>query len=108
MVSVIFPLKNLKLTCPKCKGETRFKRASETEEGQYCSTCHQFIENIIEGTYPEFIKCEETEISKLKDWLQRGVDKRYAEVANPSEHHLDHITLHIENNQCRYCNKEAR
>jgi len=76
-MKVILPISSLSLQCPNCGNHTQYKRKGydgELGEGQYCSKCKQFIEDMIHRSFPMFVSVEKKEVSILHDKIQKEVD----------------------------------
>lgn len=89
-MKVIIPISSLGIICPKCGGKTSYKRKGydgELGEGQYCSKCEQFIESMINRSFPMFVSVEENQVSALHDKIQKEVDSIFQRKLLGVQHH---------------------
>lgn len=80
------PCSSLKILCPKCDKETRYRRTGGPiygEEGMYCWECKNYVEDMIGFSFPKFFQLKEDEIEYFTDQYNYRIKKQYLKSIPP-------------------------
>jgi hypothetical protein len=80
MTLLIVPFSSMKITCPKCDSETRYRRTGGPiygEEGTYCWECEEYVEHMIKRNFPKFFELKEDEIEYFTKQYSGRIKKLY-------------------------------
>lgn len=80
------PRSSLRILCPKCDGETKYRRTGGPiygKEGMYCWECKEYVEDMSGRTLQKFFQLKEEEIEDFTNQLNRRIKRLYLKNISP-------------------------